>query len=274
MAERHVEGPVLGLAWDGVGLGDDGAAWGGELLLADYAGFRRLATFRPIALAGGDTAVREIWRTALAALDDAYDGEPPLSRIALFDAVAGDSIATLRRMVAAGVNTPRAHGVGRWFDAVAAIGLGRTIAEHEGQAAMLWEQARERGAETPYPFDVDCKTDPWQVDLRRTLRVLVADLITGRSPAAISASFHRTLVDVGCELVAMACAQSGIDTVVLAGGCFANAALVEGLERQLAGRYSVHRSLALPCGDGGLALGQIAVARAVCARDGGDASCV
>ncbi len=273
MAEHHLGGPVLGLAWDGAGLGTDGALWGGELLLADYAGFRRLATFRPIALAGGDTAVREIWRTALAVLDDAYDGEPPIERIAVFDDIEAQRIDTVRRMIAADINAPRVHGVGRWFDAVAAIGLDRAIAEHEGQAAMFWQQAGaapEASAAPACPFDIDASTQPWQVDLRRTVRALTADRIMGVDRRRISASFHRTLVDIGRELIVMARAEHDTDAVVLGGGCFQNALLVEGLQRVLERDCTVYRSLDVPSGDGGLALGQIAVARARCAANAGE----
>ncbi|HET9555292.1 MAG TPA: carbamoyltransferase HypF, partial [Anaeromyxobacteraceae bacterium] len=110
MAEHGLDGPVLALCWDGTGLGTDGTAWGGELLLAEPGRFDRLATFRPLPLAGGDQAVRQPWRLALAALLDAFDGAPPLDGLALFRAVKPGDVAVVRRMIAAGVNAPAAHG--------------------------------------------------------------------------------------------------------------------------------------------------------------------
>ncbi|HVI74150.1 MAG TPA: carbamoyltransferase HypF, partial [Anaeromyxobacteraceae bacterium] len=125
MAEHGLTGPALALTWDGTGLGDDGAAWGGELLLARYDGYERLATFRPIPLAGGDKAIREPWRIALAALDDAFAGSPPLDALPLFRGPSADEVGVVRRMIASGFNAPRAHGAGRLFDAIGALALDR-----------------------------------------------------------------------------------------------------------------------------------------------------
>jgi hydrogenase maturation protein HypF len=116
-AEHGLDGPVLGLAWDGTGYGTDGTAWGGELLLVDGAAFERLATLRPLRLAGSDQAIREVWRIALAALDDAFSGAPPLDALALFDGVSARDVAVVRQMAAKSVRSPLAHGAGRWFDA-------------------------------------------------------------------------------------------------------------------------------------------------------------
>jgi hydrogenase maturation protein HypF len=263
MAEHKLEGPVLGLAWDGVGLGTDAALWGGELLLADFAGFRRLATFRPIAMAGGDTAVRQIWRLALAVLDDAFDRAPPINRLALFKDIGLQHIDVVRRMIATGLNAPPAHGVGRWFDAVAAIGLGMTHAKYEGQAAMYWEQACVAKSAAAYPFEIDRSSDPWQIDPRRTVRALVKDLLDGHGVGQVSSRFHQTLIDAGREVVAAAQTKHHVKDIVLAGGCFQNARLVEGLERSIGEVSPIHRGIEVPCGDGGLALGQVAIARAI-----------
>ena len=112
-----------------------------ELLLADFAGYERVATFRPLSLAGGDTAIREVWRIALSALDDAFGDTSPLHRFPLFGGVPPASLALVRRMIARNVNVPRARGVGRWFDAIGALVLGRRTAAYEGQVAMTLELA-------------------------------------------------------------------------------------------------------------------------------------
>ncbi|HSD21251.1 MAG TPA: carbamoyltransferase HypF, partial [Anaeromyxobacter sp.] len=127
MAEHGLDGPVLALAWDGTGLGTDGTAWGGELLLAERGRFERLATFRPLALAGGDRAIREPWRIALAAVLDAFGPDAPVERLPLFRAVAPGELAVARRLLETGLNTPRAHGAGRAFDAAGALALGRGV---------------------------------------------------------------------------------------------------------------------------------------------------
>src|SRR5436309_714942 len=122
MGEHGLEGPVLRVAFDGTGYGTDGTAWGGEFLIADYAGYERIATFRAMPLAGSDRAIREVWRLALAVLDDAFAGDPPIDRFSVFDGVEARALAVVRKMIETGLNVPLARGVGRWFDAIGALG--------------------------------------------------------------------------------------------------------------------------------------------------------
>ncbi|HUL59817.1 MAG TPA: carbamoyltransferase HypF [Anaeromyxobacteraceae bacterium] len=261
MAEHGLDGPVLGLAWDGTGLGTDGTAWGGELLLAGSARFERLATFRPVPLAGGDRAIREPWRIALAVLLDAFDGDPPLGRLPLFSSIPPREVEVVRRMLAAGVNAPPAHGAGRAFDAAGAIALGRAVSRHEGQVALALDNAAA-GEAPPYPFEVDGGSDPWQLDLRPLWRALAADVADRQPAGLVSSRFHGALAAAGAELVRRAArAHPGLP-VVLTGGCFQNARLAEALLRELSGDFRVYLHGRVPPGDGGIALGQAAVAGA------------
>ncbi len=155
LAEHGREGPALGLAWDGTGYGSDGTAWGGELLLAEGASCERLATLRPLRLAGGDAAIREVWRIALAALDDAFDGAPPIERLRLFDAVPARDRELVRRMLAKGLRAPLAHGAGRYFDAIGAVGLARPRASYEGQVALEWNLVLDQDERGSYPFALE-----------------------------------------------------------------------------------------------------------------------
>jgi hydrogenase maturation protein HypF len=264
MADAHVDGPVLGLAWDGTGWGTDGTAWGGELLLADWAGYTRVGTFRPVALPGGDLAVRLPWRAALAALVDAYDGVPPLRRLPLFGAVPGRELDLVRQMLAAGLQSPRARGIGRWFDVFAAIGLGLGRAAYEGQLAVRWELAADPRVRTGYPFalDTDAERLPWEVDLRPTLRAAVDDLSAGQTPGTVAARFHNTLVAAGVALLRAAIDRFGRHPVVLTGGCFQNARLTEGMAHAAGLHAPVLLQGRVPPGDGGLALGQALIADA------------
>jgi hydrogenase maturation protein HypF len=259
-AEHGLDGPALALAWDGTGLGTDGAAWGGELLLVDGARSERLATFRPIPLAGGDRAIREPWRIALAALADAFGGEPPLEALPLFRAVDPREREVVRRMLAASVNAPLAHGCGRAFDAAGAIALGRPVSRFEGQLALALDAAAE-GTGTPYPFDVEAAPID-RLDLRATWRALVADVVSGVSAGAAAARFHATLARAGAELVRRAASRTGVLPVLLTGGCFQNARLAEGVAGELRGDFPVYLPGEVPPGDGGLALGQAVVADA------------
>ncbi|MFO7693044.1 MAG: carbamoyltransferase HypF [Vicinamibacterales bacterium] len=263
MAEHGLSGPVIGVAYDGTGFGTDGAAWGGEVLVADYLRFTRLATFRPIRLAGGDLAIRQVWRQAFALLDDAFDGDAPIGRFPLFGRVGARELAVVRGMLAAGVNTPAAHGAGRYFDAVGALGLGRLESRYEGQVAAEWNLAADPDEDGQYAFAIGGGPGTAELDLRPAVRTLAGELIAGVAPAIVSARFHNTLADATVELIELARRRSGDLPVVLTGGVFQNALLVERVLRAAGPGVRVLRHRVVPPGDGGLALGQAAVASAV-----------
>jgi hydrogenase maturation protein HypF len=260
MAEHGLDGPVLGLAWDGTGYGTDGAAWGGELLLATRRSFERLATFRPVPLAGGDVAIRQVWRVALALVLDAFGADAPLRALPLFQRVPDRDLTVVRQLVEGHINTPLAHGVGRYFDGFGALGLARRESRFEGQVAALWDHAADPAAAPPLPWTLERSGSPWIVDLRPAVREAVELVLARRAVGGIAARFHQTLVDVGLELVRATLAIRGPLPVVLTGGCFQNARLAQGLADALAPHATVHLHRDVPPGDGGLALGQVLVA--------------
>lgn len=260
MAEHGLRGPVIGVAFDGTGYGTDGAAWGGELLVATYAGFERVATLRPMGLAGGEKAIRDAWRVALAVLDDAFDGAPPLERLPLFDAIVANDVGNVRQLLKTGLQVTRAHGAGRVFDAAAALILGRARSSFEAQLAMTLEQTAT-GEGAPWPFELDRSTTPWELDLRPMWRALVRDMLAGRPPSELAASLHATLVAATAHTVRAVAVREGTRAVVLGGGCFANARLTSGV-RSLLNDFDVSLPRRVPAGDGGLALGQAVVAAA------------
>jgi len=276
LAEHRVAGPALALAWDGVGMGSDGGAWGGELLLADAGGFARLATISPLPLAGGDQAVHEPWRLALALL---YHLGVPTPERPPFTAVPAARRLAVGRLLDSGVACPPAHGMGRWFDAVGSLLTGRPTAADEAQLAVALEDlAGQDGFRAdpssprptlagttlaPLPFRIDDQRSPWLLDLWPAARALVAAWLDGASPARLAARFHQTLVAAGVALLVRARQEHGPLPVVLAGGCFCNARLVDGLTRALPRELRLLRAEQVPPGDGGLALGQVLVADAV-----------
>jgi hydrogenase maturation protein HypF len=262
MAEHSLPGPTLALTWDGTGLGTDGAAWGGELLLARYDGFERLATFRPIPLPGGDRAVREPWRLALAVLDEAFDGRAHLEAFPALAAVPAADREVVRRMVAAGVNSPPAHGAGRLFDAVGAIALGRGVSRYEGQVAIALDGVADDEAEGVYPFAIDAAASPWQLDWRPTVRAAAEDVLRGTPAGTVSMRFHRALAAAGAELVLRVSRIHGRLPVVATGGVFQNARLARLLVEGIAPGFDVYLPGRVPPGDGGIALGQAVVASA------------
>ncbi|MDP9193362.1 MAG: carbamoyltransferase HypF [Acidobacteriota bacterium] len=262
MAEHQLDGPVIGIAYDGTGFGTDGTSWGGEILIAGYEDFTRFATFRPIALAGGDQAIRQPWRAALALLDDAYDGEPPLQSIPLFRDLPHNDIAAVRRMIARNFNTTPARGVGRYFDAIGAIVLGMPVARYEGEVAFRWNIVAGDAEHGRYPIVIRDGAAPWEIDPRTIVHGVIDDLLAGRSAATISARFHNTLAATTVEIARAALAIHGDLPVVLSGGCFQNARLAESILDALRPDARVFMNRNVPPGDGGIALGQAFVADA------------
>lgn len=274
IAEHHLKGKVIGVAYDGTGLGTDGTAWGGEILLADLEQYERVATLRPIPLAGGDKAIHEPWRIALAMLDDAFDGAPPLGALALFDQVPHSEVEVVRSMIAQQINSVRAHGAGRWFDGFAALGLARPKAYFEGQLAMAWEQTADRSELGAYPYVIETHAAPMQVDLRPAVREAVRDLLHGASPSLVSMRFHRGLIAATAAAVREVMSLRGEYSAVLTGGCFQNAILAAGLQSILRDVPGTFLHSTVPAGDGGLALGQAAIAAAALAAEARGARCV
>ena len=260
MAEHGLKGPVLGFAYDGTGYGTDGTAWGGEVLRCELGGFERVASFRPVRLAGGDTAIREPWRIALALLEDAFPEGAPIERFPLFAKVDRRSVEVVRQMLDLPLAT-RARGIGRYFDGFGSLFLARPWSRHEGQVATAWNFRADGAERESYPFFLDGSVAPREVDFRPALRAAVADFVAGASAGIISARFHNTLAEATGALAAASARDGDELPVVLTGGCFQNALLAERTLERLAG-HRVYLQRRVPTGDGGLALGQAVVAAA------------
>jgi hydrogenase maturation protein HypF len=263
MAEHAIRGPVIGVAYDGSGYGNDGTAWGGEILLTELARFERLATLRPIRLPGGDAAIREPWRIAVALVLDAFDGRMPASLRSRFNGVPDAPFEGVVRLATLGLNAPPAHGAGRYFDAIGSLVLGRTRAAFEGQIALAWNgiaAPREGGG---YPFVIDHGSRPWTIDLRLMVQAIVEDLDAGVAPRTIAARFHNTIVQATVLAIESAAMAHGDLPVALSGGCFQNPRLTESLIARLSPHFDVHINRRVPPGDGGIALGQAVVAAAI-----------
>jgi hydrogenase maturation protein HypF len=254
MAENGIAGVVIGVAFDGTGYGPDGAIWGGEFLVAGYAGFERRARLRYVPLAGGDAAIREPWRAALAYLEDA------LGRPARIEGVPEERAGVVRRMIAQGVNTVPTSSCGRLFDAVAAIiGLRREVT-FEGQAAIELEAIADPGEQGRYPFAIE-DGDLWQVDFRPAIERIAQEAAAGVARGAVAARFHNTLAAAVVETCRRIRGPAGPARVCLSGGTFQNVRLTESAAAGLrkAG-FEVFLHSRVPPNDGGIALGQAAIA--------------
>ena len=262
---------VLGLALDGLGYGDDGTAWGGELLQVDYLGHERLARLKPVALPGGDRAAREPWRNLVAQLEAAGGWDAAQIRWPGLRAVCAEHpVAALRQTIARGVNAPLGSSCGRLFDAMAAaLGICRARIEYEGQAAIeleTWARPHLK-TETGYPFTVDTKPRPYTLDPAPLWTAVLDDLRAGVAPERIAARFHLGLAQAWVALAVACAAERGHDTLALSGGVFQNRSLFELVARQArAAGLRVLANAQVPCNDGGLALGQAASAAARLSR--------
>ena len=246
MAEHRIHGPVLGLALDGVGLGTDGAAWGGELLRVDAAGFRRIAHLRELPLPGGDRAAREPWRMAAAVLHVlGRSDEIPLR----FDMPAAP---TVRQMLQQSLHCPATSSMGRWFDAAAGLLGVRTRQSFEGQAPMLLEGlAAQHGAIAPIAGGY--RFNNGNLDLLPLAAALIDETDAGRGAAL----FHATLVEALADWCMTHARAQGLDAVVFGGGCFMNENLSSGLRRRLRQEgFTVAEAIQVPPNDGGVSLGQ------------------
>lgn len=262
--------PVLGVALDGYGYGEDGTAWGGEFLLADYGRFERLARFEPVPLPGGDLAAREPWRMALSWLDRAFGAKVP--DLAAFRRVGPKRRAAVLKMVRAGFRSPLTSSCGRLFDAVSFLaGTAPERLEFEAEAAMRFEAAAGPSYRGLYPIDlVEGGPDrPAEVSFAPLVRALVADLERGSPVSDVAARFHDSLAALIVRVAEKAREARGTEEVALAGGVFLNRRLLAGTERRLAARgFRVFRPVLYSPNDESLSLGQIAWGLARL-RDGG-----
>jgi hydrogenase maturation protein HypF len=265
MAENELEGPVLGIAWDGSGWGSDGSVWGGEFLVARPRSFKRFATLRQFPLPGGERAVREPRRAALGVLWELF-GEAVFSmrEVPVIGGIERLELDALRVALMRGLNAPRTSSMGRLFDAVAAlVGMRQRLA-FEGQAAMelewavpawssqeVYEMAYTR---TGLGAAERADDEPgWRIDWGPMIRGVMNDVKAGVGADVISARFHWSLV----ELVVGMAERSGLERVVLTGGCFQNRVLLEGaIERLRGAGFRVYWPQRVPANDGGIALGQ------------------
>jgi hydrogenase maturation protein HypF len=260
MAEHRLTGPVIGVAFDGTGYGPDGTLWGGEFLVADLTGYRRLGQLACLPLPGGAKAIKEPWRLAGWLLQDLYGQDfvnldipfvhnlPPGWQLVL--AAAGK-----------GLNTPLSSGAGRLFDAAAALlGIRQSI-NYEGQAAVELELAARGTTGRIRPYALSETGDSWVLDFKPVFADLCQSLRQGLPIPQLAADFHTTLAAATSELVLKISKATGLNQVALSGGVFQNVTLlteVIGMLAQYDLKIYLHRQT--PPNDGGLALGQAIVA--------------
>ncbi|MDD2582895.1 MAG: carbamoyltransferase HypF, partial [Desulfuromonadaceae bacterium] len=276
MAENRLDGDAIGILLDGTGYGPDGTVWGGEFLVGGYDSYRRAGHFRQVPLPGGDAAVREPWRMAVSYLHQAF-GEAaftldhPVTRI-----LAGKEFALFARMLRRGINSPLTSSCGRLFDAVAALLNLRHIVSYDGQGAIELEALAEKCKSPPAPFRpqrvlsqrggysyniVSHGEEPLQLDFSPMFPEILDELRAGITTTTIAHRFHQTVAAAAAEGCLHISESSGLDRVILSGGVFQNRLLTEMIYTALTRKgLAVFTHHLVPPNDGGIALGQAAIA--------------
>jgi hydrogenase maturation protein HypF len=276
MAENNIplnSNPVLGIALDGLGYGENATLWGGEFMLADYRQFKRLATFKPVAMIGGTQAIYQPWRNTYAHLrsTDTWDNlKQKYGELEILHFLENKPLKLLNQLIEKEINSPLASSVGRLFDAVAAaIGICREECSYEGQAAIAMEalvdvHSLNNHEETQiYPFQLDILDSIYCIDPRPMWQALLHDLQQQISQPVIAAKFHKSLANAIVEMVKHLRTENVINQVILTGGVFQNSILLQEVTKRLEPLdIKVLTHSLVPSNDGGLSLGQAVIAAA------------
>lgn len=255
MAEHQLDEKVIGISFDGVGLGDDGNIWGGEFLINDLSDYNRFSHFEYIPVSGGDSVSKEPWRSATSCLYH-YFGEDIFNTLPFFtEKIGAGKINMYLQVLKNNFNTYKTSSAGRLFDAVSSL-LGLVnVAGYHAEAPMRLESIVNESVKESYNFDVNNV-----VSFKKTFKSIIDDLKEDVDISIISAKFHNTIVNVVIKLSELMKQKTGINKVVLSGGTFQNKYLLTKIETELADKnFEVCSPLKIPSNDGGIALGQLVI---------------
>ena len=262
LADNEVEGPVIGVAFDGTGYGTDDTIWGGEFLIADWHGFERAGHLEVVPLPGGEAAIKKPYRMALGYLYTLLGEDFPLEGLPL-DKVDPIESEVIKQQLKRRINSPLTSSAGRLFDAVAALTGVRQAIDYDAQAAIELEMAvADDVTETDvYPCSIDQQQGKRVVRLGKLFEAIIHDVKKGTPVAAISAKFHRTVADAITSMCRQIAEERGINQVALSGGVFQNRLLLRlvtaALKRE---SFTVLTHRRVPCNDAGISLGQAVIA--------------
>ena len=263
MAENRLDGPVIGLSFDGTGYGTDGNIWGGEILIAEDKRFERAAYLSYVPMPGSEAAIKEPWRMAVSYLYDAFGEEFYSLDLPVFKEIDEKKIWFIVEMISKQINSPSTSSLGRFFDGIAAIIGIRNYVVFEGQAAMELEMLAGKSIKESYNFEW-ISGNMHKVLLQPIVCGVVDDMRKGVHPSNISSKFHATIIKLFSELCEVIRKESGLNRIALSGGVFQNSIILTGLMEKLEEKgFQVFTHTQVPANDGGISLGQAMVASAV-----------
>ncbi|MFH1665023.1 MAG: hypothetical protein ABIA77_02630 [Candidatus Omnitrophota bacterium] len=260
MLDNDIDGEVIGVSFDGTGYGDDGKSWGGEFMLATRSGYRRRYHLDYVPQPGGDAASREGWRMAAAYLAKAY-GDGFMEAFAPFtERVGGEKIAAVKEMMEKEINCPLTSSMGRLFDAVASLTGLCDVSEFEAEGAILLEKTADDNTKGYYDIDIAGS----RVSVYPMIKQIVEDMKSGTASGVISARFHNTIGEMICRVSGLIREETGVDTVLLSGGCFQNKYLLRYAEdRFRASGLKLYSHKKYSPTDLGISVGQAVIAATI-----------
>ncbi|TDX52397.1 carbamoyltransferase HypF [Orenia marismortui] len=259
MVENEVSDRVIGLAFDGTGLGIDGRLWGGEFLLCDYTNFKRVGHLEYVKMPGGEQSIKEPWRMAISYLYEAYGDDIELFT-ELID-IDEERIKKIVKLIKADINSPQTSSMGRLFDAVGVlVALGKFIT-YEAQVAIKLEASVISNEVGEYDYQIKNNDGHYIVNTTSLIKSIVNDIKLGVNKGVIARKFHNTVIDFSVAICKLVRRDYKINSVALSGGVFQNKILLEGIYQQLIAQdFKVYFHKQIPSNDGGLAVGQLVIA--------------
>jgi hydrogenase maturation protein HypF len=266
MAENNIQTPVIGVSFHGTGYGTDGNLWGGEFLLCDYTGFKRLAHLEYIPMPGGAASIHKPYRMALSYIYTLLGTQTDLDKLPILGKIPQAELDVIKKQLDLKLNCPLTSSAGRLFDAVSAIAGICGKALYEAQAAIELEMSttddiNDTVMQDVYPFDIDKDNEISVIRLKNLIKCIIQDVSNNTAIQIVAARFHKTIAEMIIETCKLLAQKTGIKTVALSGGVFQNRLLlklaIDGFEKE---GFTVLSHRVVPCNDGGLALGQAVIA--------------
>ena len=263
MAEHDLKQDAIGIIYDGTGMGTDGAIWGGEILIGSKCKFSRVGHWKYVTLQGGESAVREPWKSAVS-----YLYAMGINSEELLNSINSLKVKAIQNAIMHNINCFKSSSIGRLFDCVSALVMKRMHITYDAQAAIELESVIEPDVTDFYLYSIDEKEEKLEIGYKEIISGILRDIMDGRTASYISAKFHNTICEATKDCVCKIRNRCGIDDIVLGGGVFENAYLLKNMKRGLKERgFNTYNNMKIPTNDGGIAFGQ-AVAAAQMVKEG------
>lgn len=256
MAEHNLKQDVIGIIYDGTGMGTDGAIWGGEFFIGSKGKFSRVGHWKYVTLQGGDSAIKEPWKSAVS-----YLYAMGINDEEFLSSINSLKVKAIHSAIRHNINCFKSSSIGRLFDCVSALVMKRTHITYDAQAAIELESVIEPGVTDFYSYSIDEKEEKLVIEYKEIILDILRDMKNGKTASYISAKFHNTVCEATIDCACKIRSKCGIEDIVLGGGVFENAYLLKSMKRGLKKHgFNIYHNMKIPTNDGGIAFGQVVVA--------------